>query len=212
MRYLRIVEKYSVEAGVDLVGTTEAELGSIWRKVSIKDRQYIVAVCRKYQKGIDAASAVKGYNYEGLLEHFLEGQFDDTVYHSKKPEVVGRYWGFVKKFDAERQEQVDTSELHKQELAAQQAMATLEAHTFLVFLAWFPGFLEASSSVFVISRLLRGFEQCFLGFAVFKRLGEQCFRSCHVFLEVVGCLFFGFMVVYRFLFVRDFTWLHLKCS
>ena len=78
-------------------------------------RQYIVLVCRKYHKGIAAGSAVRGYNYEGLLEHFLEGQFDDTVYHSKKPEVVGRYWGFVKKFDAERQEQVDTSELHKQE-------------------------------------------------------------------------------------------------
>ena len=126
MRYLRIVEKYSVEAGVDLVGTTEAELGSIWRKVSIKDRQYIVAVCRKYQKGIDAASAVKGYNYEGLLEHFLEGQFDDTVYHSKKPEVVGRYWGFVKTFDAERQEQVDTSELHKQ--VAQQVVVVVVVH------------------------------------------------------------------------------------
>ena len=130
----------------------------------------------------------------------------------QKPEVVARYWDFVKKYDAQQQEQVDTSELHAQELAAQQAMAALEVHMFLGFLAWFLGFLEASSSVFVVSRLFRGFEQCFLGFAVFKRLGEQCFRSCHVFLEVVGCLFFGFMVVYRFLFVRDFTWLHLTCS
>ena len=47
-------------------------------------RQYIVLVCRKYHKGIAAGSAVRGYNYEGLLEHFLEGRFDDTVYHSTK--------------------------------------------------------------------------------------------------------------------------------
>ena len=82
MRYLHIVEKHSVEAGMDL--GTAAELGSIFRKVPVKERQYIVLVCRKYHKGIAAGSAVRGYNYEGLLEHFLEGRFDDAVYHSTK--------------------------------------------------------------------------------------------------------------------------------
>ena len=89
MRYLHIVEKHCVEAGVDL--GTAADLACIFRKVGVKERQHIVVVCKKYHRGIAAASAVRGYNYDGLLEHFLEGRFDDTVYQSKNPEVVGRY-------------------------------------------------------------------------------------------------------------------------
>ena len=99
---------------------------AVSRKVKEQERSTILGLVKKYVAGIEAASLAHGRSYAELEPKFLSGIFDSCISNTMTPEVTGKYWNFIKEFNAEQLLQVHVAAAQKAEEDAREAEEAVE--------------------------------------------------------------------------------------
>ena len=68
-------------------------------------------------------------SYAALEPNFIAGMYDSVITNTSQPSVSGKYWGFLKQFDAERRQQLAEAAAKQADQDAQEAEAEVEKLT-----------------------------------------------------------------------------------
>jgi hypothetical protein len=74
------------------------------KELSEAGRKTFVRLAKKYREGMDAAIAHHGSDYTELEQRFVRGEFDAAVHATTSPAMTGRFWDWVKEWEAKKQE------------------------------------------------------------------------------------------------------------
>jgi len=99
---------------------------AVARRVSITERTALLGVTKKYIQGIEAAANASGASYDELETHFIAGEYDTVIQNTSQPSTTGKYWSFVKEYDAMRLSQSREEAVQKAEQLAREAAAEVE--------------------------------------------------------------------------------------
>jgi hypothetical protein len=74
------------------------------KELSEAGRKTFVRLAKKYREGMDAATAHHGSDYKELESRFARGEFDAAVHATTSPAMTGRFWDWVKEWEAKKQD------------------------------------------------------------------------------------------------------------